>query len=446
MSYLAQKVYSKFMSNFMLTNPERNSSLTGYTFVYTLKLESQDLELFAKTFARYASAYGLFEGAYFSYATRLSETTQLLEKSIYYSLIKSVKTGYDTLFNVPGTSTYARVDSYVYSGHKILRDIIVAGAFPTYEYNTAMVNVELAFDPQPLEDLKTLPYYNDFVDENTGIVYNSQMEQVLTFLAKRSGQVGVLKFEKLTDLIDSNLNQGVIPLGNLCYSEDMLFINYIETPKFKTDPKSFFWGKANKVALIKAPSVDIDDEIYDTVSVSKLNDTCIGFEIESITGFNPYGYRAPLGKNYSPQNTSPNRPSGGPAIGGTGRGNNPNTGPNTRRGSNTNNPSGPTRNTNNNKFSNLMKDVRNLIPKARNVITNEDVIAVADIIKHQFNKKLSNKQRDALIGKTIRDALIAHGMPHELFDSDHRLDNEIIIQYGQGKSQAFKLLEAPEPV
>jgi hypothetical protein len=286
-NYLSGKTDSKFNSRNTLTDLSRVRQNDNKRFEFTVTPEENEIILQAELFATYISAAGVFESSFLNNANRTKFAFDLIRDAYVYSYLKSLFYSFNLVKNNIA-SLMGPNSNLMFSGHKLLHDIIAEGYIQHFTPPSNVISIEVNMDQDFITSLRSFSLWSDVYDEKYGRVFNLELETVLNFLRTRcSSIVSISNLNLGADQRVRNLME--LPLGNLVYGPNMQQLLYIETQSLGSDKDSFYWGKANCIQATLIPQIDADDEIYDTVLVSSYDENGRTFEVHSITGFNPLG-------------------------------------------------------------------------------------------------------------------------------------------------------------
>jgi hypothetical protein len=286
-NYLSDKTDSKFSSRNTLTDLSKVRQNDNRRFEFAISPEESEIVSQAELFATFISATGLFENSFLNNANRTKYAYELIRDSYIYSYMKALFYSFNLAKNNIA-SIMGPNSNLMFSGHKLLHDIIAEGYIQHFTPPSNVISIEVNVDTDVIGTLETFSLWNDVYDPKYGRIFNMELETILNFFKTKCGSVvSVGNLNTGADQRVSNLMQ--LPIGNLAYGPNMQQILYVETRSFSSDKCSFYWNKANCVQAITIPEIDADDEIYDTILVSSYDETGRTFEVHSITGFNPLG-------------------------------------------------------------------------------------------------------------------------------------------------------------
>lgn len=414
-NYLSSKTDSKFLSRNTLTDLNRVRQNDNRSFEFTIDLEGQRIVDQATLFANFISATGIFENSFLNNSNRIKSASNTIRDAYIYSFIKSVYYSFQLSSNSKA-SIMGPGSNIVFFGHKLLHDIICEGYIQHFTPPSNVISVELNPRPDTLEELKKFDLWDQIYDTSIDRVFNGELETVLNFLNTRCSNIvamGNISY-KSAEAVKNLLH---LPIGNLCYSNDMLSILYVESEALSSDKRSFYWNKANLIVAVSIPEIDADDSIFDTILTQNYDKTGLTFEVESITGFSPLGgprnaFDYTRGSN--PNSYSPN-PTGGNS---SSRSNTPGSTP----ASNKQNPQnrGPLNNPRANLNTRLSMakhsvervsgNIVSMIRRVDEIMTSERVELVADIIQQITGKRPKIKTLRQSVGERLGSVLEKNGI------------------------------------
>lgn len=447
-NYIIAKVDSKFGSHNTLTNLSRTRQNEIRQFMFKLTPELNSIKSQADFFANYIVATGIFENSFVTTNRNINQVVSLISSSYVYSYVKAVvsahgRTNKDLRFMM------SHNNSYCFRGHKLIHDCIVEGYMQYHSLPNNIIALQVDVSDDSIATFKTWPIWSEICASETSPIFNALFETVLGWLDKKAKDI--VHIDHIGEsLYDEVRNMSNLPIGNLAYSADMLSIKFIENNSFISDKVSFFYGKAIMLSLVSSPDIDADDDIYDTILVSKYDQMGICFEVESITGFNPLSNirtSKDLSSDYS--NSSGNMPKINPY------------GPNLY-GSNNDKPKAFAQQANNSRRSKTNSNLKVTLAKAQNaseqfivtkknqfvkltqqattilrnvdaVLTDETVNTVANVLSLITGKNLSPIDFRRRVGSRIGSILNDYGiMPH---DTMTRPTDEYSSFYAQQRNE-----------
>jgi hypothetical protein len=441
-NYLSDKTDSKFSSRNTLTDLNRVRQNDNRQFEFSLIFEPAEIVAQARLFSTFITATGIFESSFMNNANRVGQAGVLIARAYVYSYIKSVYYAFQLTENAssavmgPGSNT-------VFTGHKLLHDIICEGYIQHFTPPNNVISIELNPPSDTLEQLESFDLWSEVYDPTIQRVFNSELETILNFLkTKHSSLVTLGSISGPCSEEVKNLMR--LPIGNLCYSSDALSLLYVECEALVSNKQSFYWNKANMISALRIPPIDADDSIYDTILTQYYDLNGRTFEVEAITGFNPLGgprNAFDYTRNSSPNGHPPNRGGGGYRT-------NPNPGnPNNRPGSNNRGPQSNPRSNQQTKMqmaknsvSKVSGKVASIVRRVDEILTPERVELVSDIIQTITGKRPKLKTIKQYTGERLGKVLEDNGiiLNDNLVGSDEEyeafyVDSEYIN--GQYKSE-----------
>jgi len=437
-NYLSLKTDTKFKSNHAFTSMAEIRLETSYVYTFTIDPEEARLRRQAEQFADFGLTQKLFDGSFVFDNRRLQTVRDLLIEVYMYSYVKAV------FYSVGKRQRYLAAlfppgNNICFSGHAELYNVICAEFLYSYTPPNNSISVRTLFTTN-VEDMFSswTNWITNYVDPtDPERVFNPQYESVLSWLHNKQS---VIKTTKLNPPSSSTYDHMLLanhPIGNTCFSGDMQQILFLETTQTSVDVVSFGWGIANFVKAVFVPFIDADDEVYDTVLVSRLDPKFVYREVHAIIGCpivtDPHDKSS---ASYSQEDDT--RPSGGnPPRGGGGRGNggNPSGGrgnSNPGRGQERSKRTGPLKAVNQvvNKYGNKIASV---IRKVDDFMTDENTILIAQVISDITGKKIKPKSLKQYVGKKVGLAFSDFGvdMSSRLTGSDAEYDAFYVESDGQ---------------
>lgn len=305
-NYLKSKVVSKFTSHYTFTDQQKAYQSDHKFFEFTVIPDEAMIVAQAELFARWIHSTGLFDKAPIPRNVDQYTNHKLTIARCYvYSYIKSVlfSTGIrkrDIRF------MSGRKSNLCFYGHKILHDSILEGTIYSSSPLGNSISLEISTDDISDSTFSNWIIWDLIYNEEYDEIYSSDLEIMLNYISTHCQNY--VAIEHIGSHFDPCVRQLMtIPIGNSCLSPDLRQFQFIDCDSTATDHKSFYYGKANCIASLNVPSIDADDEIYDTILVSNYDTRGVAREVESITGFNPYGNIRSVGE-YTTTGSSPDIP------------------------------------------------------------------------------------------------------------------------------------------
>lgn len=334
-NYLLDKINQAFSSLHTFVDISKKHSYENIDIDYSLNLDEDSLKSQAKIFAKVIYTKGFSRGSYISAMGLSGNILETIENAYIYSYFKSVYYALNSLLGNASSIT-TRTDDYVFYGHKILHDVLVATPVilndNTQKRSVFMRLVEIQDRFQAMESFSKFDDY--FEIQGSSIVQNFEYDTILNFINEKNGLFGNVVRLGSEPMVSAK-SFSVNPLGNSFVSTDNERFYYIENDKTSIDYASFFWPKACMLCIDKNPETDSDDMIYNTIDISEYDSSCYGYEVYSITGIMPYSENVILGGRNSLSDDDNNHYGNGGGFRGNGSPRNPNNGPG-RRGVNPN--------------------------------------------------------------------------------------------------------------
>jgi hypothetical protein len=397
-NYLSSKIDSKFTSHFSFVDISATNKYTNYELQYGIICQPDDILSQARLFGNYAIASGMFENSIVSNESRVDASIQLLVDVYIYSYIKSVFYAYGIVTKQPDAMMGPQ-NNLVFYGHKLLHDIVVEGYIQQFLPNNSVVSVQVEIEPNVIKDLESFDIWNEVYDPSRRVIFNPRYESILNFI--------LLKYPSKFEIgsISQNLDPSVkflqqLPIGNACFSSDGLQFLFVECSGTQSDKKSFHWNKAVSICGTTIPFIDADDEIYDTVLSERLDSRTIGFDVEAITGFNPFG---PMRSSQSRLNSSDD----------TNGGNNP-PGPQKPKpkappGARSNDPQTKLSAVKD-RITKYASNTVQTIMKLDQMLNSDNAVIIATFISDVTGQRIRAKSLKGLMGKSLSDVLERYGI------------------------------------
>jgi len=437
-SYLSLKTDTKFKSNHAFTAMAEVRVGTSYSYTFTIDPEEAGLRRQAEHFSDFCVTLKLFDGSFLFDGRRFQTVRDLLIEVYMYSYVKAVfysvgkRQRYSAALFPPG-------NNICLLGHAELYNIICAEFLYSYTPPNNSISVRTLFITN-VEDMFSswtnwITNYIDPTDPER--VFNPQYESVLSWLYNKQSIIKTVKLNPQSSSTYDHMLLANHPIGNSCFSGDMQQILFLETTQTSVDIMSFGWGVANFIKAVFIPAIDADDEVYDTVLVSRLDRKFVYREVHSIIGCpivtDPYDKSSVP----SPSPEDDTRPSGGnPPRGGGGRGNGGSSGgrgnSNSGRGRQPSNRTGPL-NAAQQVVNKYGSKIVSAIRKIDELMTDEKAILIAQVISDITGKKIKPKSLKQYIGKKVGLAFSDFGvdMSSRLTGSDAEYDAFYVESDGQ---------------
>lgn len=433
-NYVGKKTDSKFKSHYTLTDLGRTRQNENYTYRFTIIPEENSQFNAASLFATYATADGMFENSFLFSPGRIESVQETLRSVYLYSYIKSVYYGFGIVqkninaMMLPG-------NSLCFFGHKMLFELITNGYMQEFTPPSNIISMQIDLEEDVSQLFSDWEIWPRIFNSQTGQVFNAEYETVLSLIKnKGAGRMEVDNIGIVNSSQSKNLRS--VPLGNMIYSNDMQQLLFIETPELQSDKPSFYFGKAVMLAAVEIPSIDADDEIYDTILVSNYDSFGLSFEVQSITGFNPF-----MGPISASDNAGYTRPDDTipPGYGSSGMSGNGGTNPGINGRNDGNRGRGP-KQTSSTQLNMVKERVTkfgssavSILRRLDDIVTDDKIMILADIISDITGKNIRPKSIKRGIGKSLGSVLSDFGV--DLSDRISGSFEEYDAFYGETRYQ-----------
>jgi hypothetical protein len=275
----------------------------------------------------------------------------------------------------------------------------------SFSTNNQTLCLEIEAKEDVIENLKTFEIWDEIFNTDRQRVFNYEYEIVLGYFKDKVNKISVTSIGQT--LCNEVYSIPISPLGNMCLSGNCNQLLYVEDSSVCSDLLSYYWGKANLVRALEIPPIDADDEIYDTIPTESYDRYGVCYEIESITGFNPYGVPRTA---YDLSNSSSRSSGRIPDVPNNSSQRSPNSRLGSRRANNSNNSQ--------NRMASVVKrvvslggDAVKIVKNADNILSSEQLSTVSAIVSGLTGKDITAKQLKWAIGKSVRSVFEKHKIP-----------------------------------